>query len=173
MSHVPRIVFHLYVAGRLTPNQIEAFEDHVTTCETCRGTLSKVLKFVNQFAILNHGVASDGQDQCFDCSPHVCSVGFERVSNPVFSERLLAEFLGRSRNTVKVRTPHPLPTGILVHIQVDAEFLSGEVRYCVEAKNAFDVCSQVHNGKRPDYLFEQMVSTDTIAIREVSGDATR
>jgi hypothetical protein len=145
MLHVPRMAFHFYVSGGLTPHQIAAFETHVSKCEVCRQTLTTVMKFVTQFAIPSRKARRDARARRRERKGGLASwvIARERISGGVFLERFQVEILEGLTNIIRVRSPRPLPAGIAVHLQRGDGFLSGQVRYCVEWKGSFDVCIQV------------------------------
>lgn len=104
MLHVPRMAFHFYVSGGLTPHQISAFETHLSKCEVCRQTLTTVMKFVTQFAIPSRKARRDARARRRErrADWRAGSSGAS-ASQGVFPERFQVEILEGLNNIIRVR----------------------------------------------------------------------
>lgn len=125
-DHVHDDTLHLYVLGRLSPNELETFERHVFQCDTCRQRLAATTDLLARLVGAQRIQRSDRRSEPRFRASDTASV---RLLSPLVNETWPAKILDVSKNGLGLELDRPLSREMLVQVRIGKTFVLGEVVY--------------------------------------------
>jgi hypothetical protein len=121
-------------------DNVDDLEAHIETCPSCRNRLACHAKFASSRAWLSPLRSIRGEkDQRREPRIATDQTGSMRILSPLTTNRENVRILDVSKSGMKVRVPSPVAMGAIVQVRVKNTHVLGEVRYCIEADEGFDI----------------------------------
>jgi hypothetical protein len=126
----------LYLLERLPEDSVSAMDMHLTHCGTCDERLVREISSLSSSDVAQLGASLDDEMRKEPRYKTDETVSIQTLS-PFSTERYPGQLSDVSRSGMKLQTQVRVECGTLIKISLKNVIAFGEVRYCVEAGDAF------------------------------------
>ncbi len=144
--HVHDDDLDLFVAGRLSEAESDVVRSHLAGCKACEQRGAEAVALMIQQAAQGKSRSFIGvKERRQDPRTATDDPASMRLLLPVVAEWTSVTVVDASRGGIRVRTSGHLQAGTLVQLRIKNTIVLGEVRYCVQAGDAFHAGVQIQD----------------------------